>query len=94
MRRAHDLRIEAVHQEKSLADKQPLWRNLFVGRQITNRFGFIDVKRQKAIANQLLREQIGFRGCRHRCRIRPWATSPAASARGSRSGARCISMPT
>ncbi len=62
VRRAHDLRIEAVHQEKSLADKQPLWRNLFVGRQITNRFGFIDVQRQKALANQLLREQIGFRG--------------------------------
>jgi simple sugar transport system ATP-binding protein len=62
VRRAHDLRIEAVHQEKSLADKQPLWRNLFVGRQITNRFGFIDVGRQKAVANELLLEQIGFRG--------------------------------
>ena len=61
VRRAHALRIEAVHQEKSLADKQPLWRNLFVGRQITNRLGFIDVKRQKAVANHLLREQIGFR---------------------------------
>jgi simple sugar transport system ATP-binding protein len=59
---AHALRIEAVHQEKSLADKQPLWRNLFVGRQITNRFGFIDVKRQKQVANELLLEQIGFRG--------------------------------
>jgi simple sugar transport system ATP-binding protein len=62
VRKAHDLRIEAVHQEKSLADKQPLWRNLFVGRQITNRFGFIDVKRQKALADRILLEQIGFRG--------------------------------
>jgi simple sugar transport system ATP-binding protein len=62
VRRAHDLRIEAVHQEKSLADKQPLWRNLFVGRQITNRLGFINVRRQKEIANRLLLEQIGFRG--------------------------------
>ena len=62
VRRAHDLRIEAVHQEKSLADKQPLWRNLFVGRQITNRLGFIDIRRQKALANELLLEQIGFRG--------------------------------
>ena len=59
---AHALRIEAVHQEKSLADKQPLWRNMFVGRQITNRFGFIDVRREKEIANRMLREQIGFRG--------------------------------
>ena len=62
VRRAHDLRIEAVHQEKSLADKQPLWRNLFVGRQMTNRLGFIDVRRQKELANRLLLEQIGFRG--------------------------------
>jgi simple sugar transport system ATP-binding protein len=62
VQRAHDLRIEAVHQEKSLADQQPLWRNLFVGRQITNRFGFIDVRRQKALANELLLGQIGFRG--------------------------------
>jgi simple sugar transport system ATP-binding protein len=60
--RAHALRIEAVHQEKSLADKQPLWRNLFIGRQITNSFGFIDVRRQKQIANRILHEQIGFRG--------------------------------
>ncbi len=62
VRKAHDLRIEAVHQEKSLAEKQPLWRNFLVGRQLTNRFGFIDVKRQKALANQILLEQIGFRG--------------------------------
>jgi simple sugar transport system ATP-binding protein len=60
--RAHALRIEAMHQETSLADKQPLWRNLFIGRQITNRLGFIDVKRQKQIADRILLEQIGFRG--------------------------------
>ena len=40
MRRAHDWRIETVYQEKSLGEKQPLWR-FFVGRQIT-RLGFID----------------------------------------------------
>lgn len=62
VRRAHDLRIETVHQTQSLGEKQPLWRNLFVGRQIVGRFGFIDVKREKAIANELLRKAIGFRG--------------------------------
>ncbi|MDQ3557659.1 MAG: ATP-binding cassette domain-containing protein, partial [Pseudomonadota bacterium] len=40
VRMAHDLAIETVYQDRSLADKQPLWRNFFVGRQITNRFGF------------------------------------------------------
>ena len=62
VRRAHDWRIETVYQEKSLGEKQPLWRNFFVGRQITTRFGFIDVKKQKAITNDVLRNQIGFRG--------------------------------
>jgi simple sugar transport system ATP-binding protein len=59
---AHDLSIETVYQDKSLGEKQPLWRNFFVGRQITNRFGFIDIKREKQIANQILMDVIGFRG--------------------------------
>ena len=62
VRRAHELGIETVHQERSLCEKQPLWRNFFVGRQIANRFGFIDVKREKAQADRVLKQQIGFRG--------------------------------
>jgi simple sugar transport system ATP-binding protein len=62
VRTAHDWRIETVYQEKSLGEKQPLWRNFFVGRQITNRWGFIDIKAEKAIANDILKRQIGFRG--------------------------------
>jgi simple sugar transport system ATP-binding protein len=59
---AHDLAIETVYQEKSLVEKQPLWRNFFVGRQITNRFGFINIKKQKELANDILMNAIGFRG--------------------------------
>jgi len=62
VRMAHELSIETVYQDKSLAEKQPLWRNFFVGRQIVNRFGFIDIKRQKKIAEQILLDVIGFRG--------------------------------
>jgi simple sugar transport system ATP-binding protein len=62
VRMAHDLSIETVYQDKSLAEKQPLWRNFFVGRQITNRFGFIDIKREKEVAQQILLDVIGFRG--------------------------------
>ena len=60
--RAHDLSIETVYQDKSLGEKQPLWRNFFVGRQIANRFGFIDIKKEKEVARQILLEVIGFRG--------------------------------
>ncbi len=62
VREAHRWRIETVYQEKSLGEKQPLWRNFFVGRQITNRWGFIDIKKQKEIVNDVLLRQIGFRG--------------------------------
>jgi simple sugar transport system ATP-binding protein len=59
---AHELSIETVYQDRSLGEKQPLWRNFFVGRQITNRWGFIDVRREKAVAEQILLKAIGFRG--------------------------------
>lgn len=62
VRRAHDLSIETVYQDRSLAEKQPLWRNFFAGRQITNRLGFIDIRRQRAIAQEMLLTSIGFRG--------------------------------
>jgi simple sugar transport system ATP-binding protein len=59
---AHELSIETVYQDKSLGEKQPLWRNFFVGRQITNRFGFIDIREEKRIAQDILLNTIGFRG--------------------------------
>ncbi len=59
---AHALSIETVYQDKSLGEKQPLWRNFFVGRQITDRFGFIRVREQKRIAADILLNTIGFRG--------------------------------
>ncbi|MGF1624820.1 MAG: ATP-binding cassette domain-containing protein [Alphaproteobacteria bacterium] len=62
VRQAHALGIETVYQEKSLGEKQPLWRNFFIGRNITNRLGFIKVKEQKALAGKMLMGSIGFRG--------------------------------
>ena len=63
VRMAHDLSIETVYQDKSLAEKQPLWRNFFVGRQITNRFGFIDIKQaRRRSPTRSSSEAIGFRG--------------------------------
>jgi simple sugar transport system ATP-binding protein len=62
VRRAHELGIETVYQEKSLGEKQPLWRNFFIGRNITTRLGFIKVKEQKALAERMLMGSIGFRG--------------------------------
>jgi len=62
VKRAHKYGIETVYQDKSLGDKQVLWRNFFIGRQITYPFGFINVKKEKQIAHEIMLNNIGFRG--------------------------------
>lgn len=62
VKRAHECGIETVYQDKSLGEKQALWRNFFVGRQVTNRLGFINVKKEKEIASEIMINTIGFRG--------------------------------
>ncbi|MGO9411842.1 MAG: ATP-binding cassette domain-containing protein [Spirochaetia bacterium] len=59
---AHAHGIETVYQDKSLGEKQALWRNFFIGREITLPFGFINVKREKQIAQEIMLNTIGFRG--------------------------------
>ncbi len=60
VRRSRELGIEAVYQERALADQQSLWRNIFAGRELTKGFGFLDVGAQKREAERLLREYLGF----------------------------------
>ncbi len=62
MKEAHRLKIETVYQDSSLGEKQPLWRNFFVGRPITNWLGFIDVKAERKVAEHIMRNTIGLRG--------------------------------
>ncbi len=59
--RARTHGIETVYQERSLGEKQPLWRNLFVGRHLRNRLGFIRAREEKRITSELLKD-IGLRG--------------------------------
>jgi len=60
VKRSRQLGIETVYQERALADQQALWRNVFAGRELTNRFGFLKVKQQKAETDRLIREHMGF----------------------------------
>ena len=62
VKQAYKLGIETVYQDKSLGEKQALWRNFFIGRQITNRLGFIKVRKEKEIAQKIMLDMIGFRG--------------------------------
>ena len=47
--------IETVYQERALCDQQELYRNIFAGREITNMFGFINIKKQRKEAEKILR---------------------------------------
>jgi simple sugar transport system ATP-binding protein len=62
VKRAHEMGIETVYQDRSLGEKQALWRNFFIGRQITLPLGFINVKKEKEIAQEIMLNTIGFRG--------------------------------
>ncbi|RCW55414.1 ATP-binding cassette domain-containing protein [Halanaerobium sp. ST460_2HS_T2] len=62
VKKAHQLGIETVYQEQALAKKQELWRNIFLGRQLTNFLGFINVKKEKEETQKIMRELMGFTG--------------------------------
>jgi simple sugar transport system ATP-binding protein len=57
---ARALGIETVFQERALAEQQPLWRNIFMGRPIQHRLGFLDVGQMRRITQQLMGESMGF----------------------------------
>ena len=57
---ARRLGIETVYQERALADLQTLWRNIFMGRELATRFGFIDVKKMRQETEKLMVGSMGF----------------------------------
>jgi simple sugar transport system ATP-binding protein len=54
------LGIETVYQERALAELQPIWRNIFMGRELTNRFGVLDIRKMKLETEKLMTELMGF----------------------------------
>ena len=58
--KARELGIEVVYQERALADKQSLWRNIFMGRELTTAGGKLDVKRMRAETLKLMHSAMGF----------------------------------
>ena len=58
--KARELGIETVYQEKALADKQTLWRNIFMGREIGGWSGLLDIPRMREETRRLMVEKMGF----------------------------------
>ena len=57
---ARQLGVEAVYQERALAELQTLWRNIFLGRELTNRWGLLDVKAMRQETHRLMTQSMGF----------------------------------
>ncbi len=60
--KARELGFETVYQESSLGLEQEIFRNIFLGRDITNFLGFIDIKKEQKISMELLKNFLGLRG--------------------------------
>ena len=52
--------METVYQEKALADDQSVWRNIFMGRELANRWGMLDIGKMRSITQQMMTQHMGF----------------------------------
>ncbi|WP_428544015.1 ATP-binding cassette domain-containing protein [Profundibacter sp.] len=60
VQKARDLGIETVYQERALCEKQPIWRNMFMGREMRGKSGLLDVAGMRAEAARLMSVHMGF----------------------------------
>ena len=58
--RARQLGVETVYQERALAELQTLWRNIFLGRELKNRWGLLDINQMKQETFRLMNQSMGF----------------------------------
>jgi simple sugar transport system ATP-binding protein len=58
--KARALGVETVYQERALADQLSLWRNIFMGRPASRRFGFLDVRKMRRLTAELMGDSMGF----------------------------------
>ena len=57
---ARNLGIATVFQDKGLAPQQSIWRNIFIGKELINKLGFIRIKEQKKETVRLMTELMKF----------------------------------
>ncbi|KKC33904.1 ATP-binding cassette domain-containing protein [Devosia psychrophila] len=54
--------IETIYQNTALVDCLSISRNIFLGRELTDRFGFLDLKQMRDIAMQVLESAVHISG--------------------------------
>ncbi|MGA1712923.1 MAG: ATP-binding cassette domain-containing protein [bacterium] len=57
--KARSYGIETVHQSRALSEQQSIYANVFLGRELTNKFGFVQRKKEVEETEKLMR-RIGY----------------------------------
>jgi simple sugar transport system ATP-binding protein len=60
VQKARELGVETVFQERALAEQLSLWRNIFMGRPLRGRLGFLNVRQMRRVTAELMGESMGF----------------------------------
>jgi simple sugar transport system ATP-binding protein len=60
VQKAREYGIEIVYQERALTEKLCLWRNIFMGRELTDRLGFLRIPEMKEESNKVMKKRLGF----------------------------------
>lgn len=58
--KARELGISTVFQDKALSSQHSIWRNVFMGRELTNKLGFIKINSEKEETLKLMKGKMSF----------------------------------
>jgi simple sugar transport system ATP-binding protein len=58
------LGVETIFQDSALVDKMTITRNIFMGREMTNRFGLMKIKKMDEISSEILDSVVTIEGIR------------------------------
>ncbi len=61
-RESAELGIETIYQDAALVDTMSVVRNIFMGRELTNRLGFLDHSKMRELATQVLAASLQIGG--------------------------------
>ncbi len=57
---AREMGIVTVFQDRALAEQHFIWRNVFMGKELTGWGGFIRIRKEKEQTTKLMKEMMGF----------------------------------
>jgi simple sugar transport system ATP-binding protein len=58
--KARDIGIMTVFQDKAIVEQHSIWRNIFMGREITGALGFIKIRKERQETTKLMQGMMGF----------------------------------